>query len=74
MSKEHVNCLDLFRELDLDVFDLVLGKNTIYEAFFTAPFQIIELPDQEATSKSVLGGTQRLMKHWHLKSTLQISI
>ena len=63
MSKEHVNSLDLLRELDLDVFDQVRGKNTIYEAFSTAPFQIIELLDQEATSKRVLGGTQRLMKH-----------
>jgi len=61
LSKEHVNSLDLLRELGLEVFDQVLGQNAIYEAFSTAPFQIIKLPDQEATSKRVLGGTQKLI-------------
>jgi hypothetical protein len=37
-------------------------KNEIHEAFSTAPFQTIELPDQEATSKRVLGGTPRLIE------------
>jgi len=45
VSKEHVNSLDLLRELVLEVFDQVLGQNAIYEAFSTAPFQTIELPD-----------------------------
>ena len=61
LSKEHFNSLDLLRELGLEVFDQVLGQNPIYEAFSTAPFHTIELPDQQATTKRVLGGTQKLI-------------
>lgn len=65
----HSELLQLIKELNLDVFEQVLGERAIYHPMSTAPHQIVELPKNQETSFRVKSGTERIITALESKLT-----
>ncbi|MGY6648170.1 flavin monoamine oxidase family protein [Wenyingzhuangia sp. IMCC45574] len=58
----HTELLTLIKELNLEVFEQILGDRAIYHPMSTAPHQIVELPKNQEASYRVQGGTESIIK------------
>lgn len=69
-AKQHTEILKLLKELNLELFEQILGETAIYEPISTNPPQIVTLPKNQEPSYRLKGGTQQLTNTLvqHLKS------
>lgn len=61
--KQHIEISKLLKELNLELFEQVLGETAIYEPISTNPPQIVQLPKNQEPSYRLKGGTQQLINN-----------
>ena len=61
LGKRHTALIRLLRELDLDIFEQVLGETAIYEPISTSPPQLVSLPPNSDPSFRIQGGSTSLI-------------
>ncbi|NJB82360.1 flavin monoamine oxidase family protein [Wenyingzhuangia aestuarii] len=60
-AKQHTEALKLVKELNLGLFEQILGTTAIYEPISTSPAQIVQLPKNQEPSYRLKGGTHQLI-------------
>lgn len=61
LGKQHTALLALLKELNIGVFEQVLGDKAIYEAISTSPPQLVTLPPNSEPSYRIQGGSSSLI-------------
>ena len=61
LGKKHTSLIDLLKELNLEIFEQVLGERAIYESISTSPPQLVQLGPNEAPSYRIKGGSTSLI-------------
>jgi len=61
LGRKHTELTKLLEELDIGVFEQILGKTAIYEPISTSPSQIVDLPHNQDPSFRIKGGSETLI-------------
>lgn len=61
IGKQHTVLMGLLRDLNLDVFEQILGATAIYEPISTSPPQLVSLPPNSDPSFRIKGGSSSLI-------------
>lgn len=61
LGSKHVELNALLRELDIEIFEQILGQKAIYEPISTSPHQLVILPPNNEPSFRIKGGTSTLI-------------
>ena len=61
LGKKHQALNNLLTELDLGIFEQILGDNAIYEPISTSPPQLVSLPPNNDPSYRIRGGSSLLI-------------
>lgn len=70
LGKKHHHLNTLLKELNIDIYEQVLGNTAIYEPISTSPPQLVNLPYNEEPSYRISGGSFALINA--LKAALSI--
>ncbi|MFK7922181.1 MAG: flavin monoamine oxidase family protein [Bacteroidia bacterium] len=62
LGRKHENLTGLLDELDIKVFEQILGDKAIYEPISTSPPQVVRLPPNDIPSYRIAGGSSRLIE------------
>lgn len=62
LGKKHQALNNLLTELDLEIFEQILGERAIYEPISTSPSQLVSLPPNNDPSYRIKGGSSALIK------------
>jgi len=62
LHRPHIQLQALLQELNLKLFEQVVGPHAIYEQSRSAPAQLVQLPPNPEPSHRIQGGTSRLIK------------
>lgn len=62
LGSKHTQLHALLRELDLGIFEQVLGEKAIYEPISTSPHQLVTLPPNNEPSYRIKGGNSALIQ------------
>lgn len=62
LGAKHTRLNSLIKELGLELYPQLLGKQAIYEWISTSPPQLVELPTNEEPSYRIRGGTSNLIQ------------
>jgi len=62
LGQQHQDLLLLLKELDIPIFEQVLGTTAFYEYLSTSPPQLVQLPPNNAPSFRIKGGTFTLLQ------------
>lgn len=65
LGKKHEQLNELLTELNLGIFEQILGKTAIYEPLSTSPPQLVTLPPNNDPSYRIQGGTEKLIQTLH---------
>lgn len=69
LGAKHTSLMRLLKELNIGIFEQVLGKHAIYEPISTSPHQLVTLPPNSDPSFRIKGGSFKLIDT--LANTLQ---
>ncbi len=61
LGKKHQELNNLLTELDLEIFEQILGGRAIYEPISTSPPQLVSLPPNNDPSYRIKGGSSNLI-------------
>lgn len=61
LGRKHLNLMRLLQELNIGIFEQILGKTAVYEPISTSPPQIVSLPPNNDPSFRIQGGTSVLI-------------
>ncbi len=61
LGKKHQELNNLLTELDLEIFEQILGDRAIYEPISTSPPQLVSLPPNNDPSYRIKGGSSALI-------------
>lgn len=62
LGSTHTRLAALLQELDIDIFEQVLGPSAFYEPISTSPPQLVSLPPNTDPSFRIAGGTSALIQ------------
>ncbi len=62
LGRKHSSLSSLLRELNIDIFEQVLGDRAIYEPISSSPAQLVVLPENSDPSFRIKGGTSKLIE------------
>lgn len=62
LGRKHETLVRLLKELDLPVFEQILGEQAVYEYLSTSPAQIVQLPKNDDPSFRIAGGSSQLIE------------
>ena len=71
LGKKHSALINLLKQLDIDIFEQILGNKAVYEPISTSPPQMVTLPKNSDPSFRIKGGSSILINKLakNLKST-----
>jgi len=61
LGKQHVQLLDLLRELKLQIFEQEMGNTAIYEIYPDSDFEMVPLPNGDDPSFRIKNGTDQII-------------
>jgi len=61
LGKKHQELNSLLKELNLEIFEQILGNRAIYEPISTSPSQLVSLPPNNDPSYRIKGGSSVLI-------------
>jgi len=62
LGEKHKALLSLLKELNIEIFQQVLGETAVYEPMSINPPQIVKLPPNNDPSYRIQGGTSRIIR------------
>ena len=76
LGKKHTHLNELLRELNIGIFEQVLGNTAIYEPISSSFPQIVTLPPNTDPSYRIKGGSTRLIESLYewIKGTTEIDL
>ncbi|PWN05997.1 flavin monoamine oxidase family protein [Rhodohalobacter mucosus] len=62
LGSSHTHLFKLIHDLDIELFEQILGDRAIYEPTSMSPHQLVSLPEQQEPSYRIRGGTFSLIE------------